>query len=177
MIIWCLWSRRTWSIWELKWLISKSRSYYRCTTQKCTVKKRVERSYQDPTIVITTYEGQHNHPIPATLRGTSNTAAAAIFSPYMFTQPTAAARPVPTFPQHYFAAHAQIMQPAQIMNSQQQNPVLPNSPHHDHQLPDCGLLQDMIIPSMFLEQYNYEPWIRANVSSFLDWFLSLTNNF
>ncbi|KAG2684824.1 hypothetical protein I3760_10G093800 [Carya illinoinensis] len=133
------------------------RSYYRCTTQKCTVKKRVERSYQDPTIVITTYEGQHNHPIPATLRGTSNTAAAAIFSPYMFTQPTAAARPVPTFPQHYFAAHAQIMQPAQIMNSQQQNPGLPNSPHHDHQLPDCGLLQDMIIPSMFLEQYNYEP--------------------
>ncbi|KAF5472451.1 hypothetical protein F2P56_009169 [Juglans regia] len=131
------------------------RSYYRCTTQKCTVKKRVERSYQDPTVVITTYEGQHNHPIPATLRG-SSTAAAAIFSPYcMFTQPTAAARPVPTFPQHYFATHAQIM-PAQTMNSQhhEQNP--PNNPHHDHQLPDYGLLQD-IIPSMFLKQYNYEP--------------------
>ncbi|KAJ4729033.1 WRKY transcription factor [Melia azedarach] len=45
------------------------RSYYRCTSQKCTVKKRVERSYQDPTIVITTYEGQHNHHCPATLRG------------------------------------------------------------------------------------------------------------
>ncbi|KAJ0985952.1 hypothetical protein J5N97_004308 [Dioscorea zingiberensis] len=45
------------------------RSYYRCTTQKCSVKKRVERSYQDPTIVITTYEGQHTHQSPATLRG------------------------------------------------------------------------------------------------------------
>nr|GEU75619.1 probable WRKY transcription factor 71 [Tanacetum cinerariifolium] len=45
------------------------RSYYRCTTQKCTVKKRVERSYQDPSTVITTYEGQHNHHLPATLRG------------------------------------------------------------------------------------------------------------
>lgn len=48
------------------------RSYYRCTTQKCIVKKRVERSFQDPSIVITTYEGQHNHQCPATLRGSIN---------------------------------------------------------------------------------------------------------
>lgn len=47
------------------------RNYYKCTTQKCTVKKRVERSFQDPSTVITTYEGQHNHPIPSTLRGNS----------------------------------------------------------------------------------------------------------
>ncbi|KAF6165166.1 hypothetical protein GIB67_000750 [Kingdonia uniflora] len=37
------------------------RSYYRCTNSKCPVKKRVERSSQDPTTVITTYEGQHCH--------------------------------------------------------------------------------------------------------------------
>ncbi|KAL1200687.1 WRKY transcription factor 28 [Cardamine amara subsp. amara] len=54
------------------------RSYYRCTTQRCNVKKRVERSFQDPTVVITTYESQHNHPIPTNLRGSS--AAAAMFS-------------------------------------------------------------------------------------------------
>ncbi|KAF3339936.1 putative WRKY transcription factor 28 [Carex littledalei] len=47
------------------------RSYYRCTTPKCTVKKRVERSYQDPSIVITTYEGQHTHQSPATLRNSN----------------------------------------------------------------------------------------------------------
>uniref|UniRef100_A0A803MDN9 WRKY domain-containing protein n=1 Tax=Chenopodium quinoa TaxID=63459 RepID=A0A803MDN9_CHEQI len=32
------------------------RSYYRCTTQNCSVKKRVERSFQEPSTVITTYE-------------------------------------------------------------------------------------------------------------------------
>ncbi|KAG9138383.1 hypothetical protein Leryth_001575 [Lithospermum erythrorhizon] len=37
------------------------RSYYRCTNSKCIVKKRVERSSEDPTTVITTYEGQHSH--------------------------------------------------------------------------------------------------------------------
>ncbi|ESQ55594.1 hypothetical protein EUTSA_v10025806mg [Eutrema salsugineum] len=54
------------------------RSYYRCTTQRCNVKKRVERSFQDPTVVITTYEGKHNHSIPTNLRGSS--AAAAMYS-------------------------------------------------------------------------------------------------
>ncbi|XP_058765269.1 WRKY transcription factor 23-like [Vicia villosa] len=44
------------------------RSYYRCTTVSCNVKKRVERSYTDPTIVVTTYEGQHIHPSPAMSR-------------------------------------------------------------------------------------------------------------
>ncbi|XP_073300756.1 WRKY transcription factor 28-like [Primulina huaijiensis] len=59
------------------------RSYYRCTTQKCPVKKRIERSYQDPSIVITTYEGQHNHHLPTSLRGN----VAGIFPPTMLTPP------------------------------------------------------------------------------------------
>ncbi|CAH8354238.1 unnamed protein product [Eruca vesicaria subsp. sativa] len=42
------------------------RSYYRCTTVGCGVKKRVERSSDDPYIVMTTYEGQHSHPFPMT---------------------------------------------------------------------------------------------------------------
>ncbi|KAK3188237.1 hypothetical protein Dsin_027798 [Dipteronia sinensis] len=45
------------------------RSYYRCTTPGCGVKKRVERSSDDPTIVVTTYEGQHSHQSPITPRG------------------------------------------------------------------------------------------------------------
>ncbi|RAL38578.1 hypothetical protein DM860_002556 [Cuscuta australis] len=44
------------------------RSYYRCTTTGCGVKKRVERSLEDSAIVVTTYEGMHKHPCPITPR-------------------------------------------------------------------------------------------------------------
>ncbi|EPS71097.1 hypothetical protein M569_03664 [Genlisea aurea] len=37
------------------------RSYFRCTNSSCEVKKRVERSWQNPSLVITTYEGRHTH--------------------------------------------------------------------------------------------------------------------
>ncbi|XP_009621692.1 putative WRKY transcription factor 48 [Nicotiana tabacum] len=47
------------------------RSYYRCTTASCGVKKRVERSIKDTSIVVTTYEGTHTHPCPMTLRGST----------------------------------------------------------------------------------------------------------
>ncbi|KAG6419408.1 hypothetical protein SASPL_121630 [Salvia splendens] len=72
----------------------KNSPFPRCTSQKCIVKKRIERSYQDPSVVITTYEGQHNHHSPAVVRGS---AAAAMLAPSLFSpRPTPA---FPTFPQ------------------------------------------------------------------------------
>ncbi|CAH9129526.1 unnamed protein product [Cuscuta epithymum] len=47
------------------------RSYYRCTAPSCGVKKRVERSSQDPSTIVTTYEGTHIHPCPVTPRTSS----------------------------------------------------------------------------------------------------------
>uniref|UniRef100_A0A2P2KBC4 WRKY transcription factor 26 n=1 Tax=Rhizophora mucronata TaxID=61149 RepID=A0A2P2KBC4_RHIMU len=49
------------------------RSYYKCTTFGCNVRKHVERAAADSKAVITTYEGKHNHDVPAA-RGSSHNA-------------------------------------------------------------------------------------------------------
>ncbi|KAI4295396.1 hypothetical protein L6164_035445 [Bauhinia variegata] len=138
------------------------RSYYRCTTQKCGVKKRVERSFQDPTTVITTYEGQHNHPVPTSLRG--NTAG--MFTPPLLTASTPLSATVGSnFPQELFF---HMPQHHNLINTNTQTNTISSSRlsidssqnlnttslHQQYQLLphyDYGLLQDMV-PSMFLKQ-------------------------
>jgi WRKY DNA -binding domain len=50
------------------------RNYYKCSTEGCSVKKRVEREKDDPSYVITTYEGIHNHVSPSMVYYTSQDA-------------------------------------------------------------------------------------------------------
>ncbi|KAE9591953.1 putative transcription factor WRKY family [Lupinus albus] len=44
---------------------TNARSYYKCTAPGCSVRKHVERAVHDVKAVITTYEGKHNHDVPA----------------------------------------------------------------------------------------------------------------
>ncbi|CAH8326753.1 unnamed protein product [Eruca vesicaria subsp. sativa] len=44
---------------------TNKRNYYKCSSEGCTVKKRVQRDGKDAAYVITTYEGVHNHEIPS----------------------------------------------------------------------------------------------------------------
>ncbi|GLT27426.1 hypothetical protein SLA2020_024230 [Shorea laevis] len=50
------------------------RSYYRCSSPGCPVKKHVERASHDAKLVITTYEGKHDHEMPPARTVTHNTA-------------------------------------------------------------------------------------------------------
>ncbi|KAI3452878.1 hypothetical protein Pfo_009541 [Paulownia fortunei] len=52
------------------------RSYYKCTSAGCNVRKHVERAASDPKAVITTYEGKHNHDVPAAKTSSHSTASA-----------------------------------------------------------------------------------------------------
>nr|GEU97504.1 DNA-binding WRKY [Tanacetum cinerariifolium] len=127
------------------------RSYYRCTNSKCTVKKRVERSSEDPTTVITTYEGQHCHHTVGFPRGLTNhfeSVYARQLAPSLAVQPINYTR-------------QQFTDQVRAIGSAQPRPQFVSSEsgddHLSHKLPqastqgsnvDQGLLGDIVPPRM-----------------------------
>ncbi|GAA0178253.1 hypothetical protein LIER_42166 [Lithospermum erythrorhizon] len=133
-----------------------TRSYYRCTTQKCSVKKRVERSFEDSTTVITTYEGQHNHHLPTNLRG-NVTSMLPPYGPFGagFAQDLIVHHQMPY---HYIFNNINpnaTMSSGSMYHQQTQLNTSATQQHQQRQLrqfPDHGLLQDVVPQTMFFEQ-------------------------
>ncbi|KAL8484805.1 hypothetical protein ACS0TY_027191 [Phlomoides rotata] len=130
------------------------RSYYRCTSTSCGVKKRVERSSEDPSTVVTTYEGTHTHQCPITPRGSygisSETAAYGGGSGglSLFGMPSMLHYQQQQQLQQPYLHHLRPYPQLRLNNNNNNNPRF----SQQFRERDDGLLQDMLPPKILLKE-------------------------
>ncbi|XP_014518105.1 probable WRKY transcription factor 48 [Vigna radiata var. radiata] len=144
------------------------RSYYRCTTTGCGVKKRVERSSDDPSIVVTTYEGQHTHPCPASSRasfgfvnepgGLGHSGSSHLVLPHQHQQqhlhqPQASAL-IYNSNSPFVNSGSNFMNTTSFGGFGHQEHANRRGFGHEALLRDNGLLQDIIVPSQVRKEEN-----------------------